>query len=334
MRDLIGYLKAHELKGDDQPLFVFVNLMETHLPYGPRPRYIRKFAPWYRQDREARDWMQRYNHEHYRWMVPLREPLTELQDRAINDLYAAEVAYLDHLLRRVFEHLETPGIQDNTMLILTSDHGEGLNNHDFVGHSLVAYDDLISVPLIIRYPKLYPAGKRVARPISTRRVFHSVLEAAGIDADADGDNEGDRAPVDVHGLSLAQALQENDIENGIAFSEAYVPDTLIALMESQDPAAIETYRCREMRRAVYRGDYKLITVGDKPDELFDMSQDPGELANLLQQEPTLVAELEDMLEDFVFEAQARAPDNWRDNRLRLEQDRDLAERLRGLGYLS
>ena len=65
-------------------------------------------------------------------------------------------------------------------------------------------------------------------------------------------------------MSLARALNGTDPEDGVVFTEAYTPDTLIALMENEDPAAIDRFRCRSMRRAVYQGDYKLITVGDKP----------------------------------------------------------------------
>ena len=333
MRDLLGYLRTRRRKGAERPLFLFVNLMETHLPYGPGSRFIRRFAPWYRQNRRAHDFMQSYNREHYRWMVPLREPLTEMQDRVLNDLYAAEVAYTDHLLRRLFNYLDDPEIRDNTMVIITSDHGEGLNHHDFVGHSLVAYDDLVRVPLIVRYPRLYPEGERVARPVSTRRVFHSILEAAGVETVFDMGDNPDRAPVNIQGLSLGRTVNGGDPENGLVFAEAFTPDTLIALMENGDPSAIEKYRCRSMRRAVYRDDYKLITVGDAPDELFDVVHDPGELENLIGQEPALVAELEGILEGFVEHAEARAPGNWEAARLKVEQDKDLADRLRGLGYL-
>jgi uncharacterized sulfatase len=277
--------------------------------------------------------MQSYNQEHYRWMVPLREPLTAMQDRVINDLYAAEVAYTDHLLRRLFNYLDEPGVRDNTLVIITSDHGEGLNHHDFIGHSLVAYDDLIRVPLIVRYPPLYPAGKRIVRSVSTRRVFHSILEAAGVEAVFDEHDKPERAPVSIEGLSLARALNGGDPEDGLVFAEAFTPDTLIALMENQDPSAIEKYRCRSMRRAVYRDNYKLITVGDVPDELFDVIHDPGELENLIGREPAVAAELEGILADFVEHADARTPGNWEAARLQVEQDKDLADRLRGLGYL-
>jgi arylsulfatase A-like enzyme len=332
VRDLVGYLRARQRKGEKRPLFAFVNLMETHLPYGPMPRFIRRFALWYRHDQEARAFMQRYNHEHYRWMVPLTQPLTALQDRALNDLYDAEVAYQDHLLRRVFGYLADPEVRDNTMVIVTSDHGEGLNHHGFVGHSLVAYDDLVRVPLVVRYPRLYPAGKRVTEPVSARRIFHAALQAAGIEAVHPSSE--DRAPVDIDGLSLASAVNGSDPEKGTVFTEAYTPDTLIALMQNDDPEAIDLFRCRSMRRAVYRGPHKLITVGDEPDELFDVVRDPAELDNMIDREPSIAAALHGLLREFVSEVEARVPEAWRSARLQIKDDQQLAERLRGLGYLS
>ncbi|MFP4343243.1 MAG: sulfatase [Anaerolineales bacterium] len=321
VRDLVGYLRVRQQKGPERPIFTFVNLMETHLPFGPPARFLRKFVPYFRHDREAREFMTRYNHEHYRWMVPLREPLTELQDRVLNDMYDAEVAYEDHLLRYVFNYVNQPEVRDDTIVIITSDHGEGMNNHDFVGHSLVAYDDLVHVPLIVRYPERYPEGLRVSRPVSTRRVFHSVLEAAGVT----------NAPVDVAGLSLAAALGADDPEGGLVFTEAFTPHTLLALMENEDPEAIDTYRCRFMRRAAYREAYKLIEVGDRPDELFDVTRDPGELDNLLERQPEVVHNLHGELERFVTEAEARRPAAVM-GQVDLGVD-DIAERLRGLGYL-
>ena len=333
LRDVVGYLRARQNRGAERPLFAFINLMETHLPFGPRPQFIRKFAPCYREDREARDFMQAYNREHYRWMVPLTEPLTELQDRVLNNMYDAEVAYEDHLMRRLYAFLDEAEVRDNTLVIVTSDHGEGLNHHDFVGHSLVAYDDLVRVPLVVRYPRLYPAGKRVTTPVSARRVFHSMLEAAGMTSINNGAGDVEGAPVNVEGLSLARPSEGSDPEAGMVFTEAYTPHTLIALMENDDPAAIEAFRCRSMRRAVYRGNYKLITVDDEPDELFDVVADPGELDNLIGQEPDLAMELNQLLTGFRTESEARRPTQWKESQLCLEEDEMLLERLRGLGYI-
>jgi len=218
------------------------------------------------------------------------------------------------------------------MVIITSDHGEGMNNHDFVGHSLVVYDDLLRVPLIIRYPRLYPASKRVSTPISTRRLFHSVLEATGISPSVNGSG-GHGAPIDVEGLSLTRSIDGPDPEDGVVFAEAYTPDTLLSLMESMNRDAIDTFRCRMMRRAIYRGKRKLITVGDKPDELFDVVDDPGEIRNLLGENPDEVAELETVLTTFVQQSEERRPGNWEYSRQLNIDDEALADRLRALGYI-
>jgi uncharacterized sulfatase len=332
LRDVVGYLRIRRNAESRRPLFTFINLMETHLPYWPPPRFIRKFAPYYQQDREARSFMRRYNLQHYRWMIPLTEPLSEVGDRTLNDFHDAEVAYQDFLLRRVFDFLNEPDVSDNTMVIVTSDHGEGMNNHDFVGHSLVAYDDLVRVPLIIRYPKLYPAGKRVTSPVSTRRLFHSVLEAAEISPNGNG-AKGRGAPIDVEGLSLTRSVDGPDPEQETVFAEAYTPDTLLALMENMDPAAIDTFRCRAMRRAVYRGRYKLIMVDDKPDELFDVVADPGETHNLLDTHHGQAAQLESVLTGLVEKAQGRRPGNWEASRQLSLDNEALVDRLRALGYM-
>jgi uncharacterized sulfatase len=326
LRDTVGYLRTRHHKGAERPAFVFVNLMETHLPFAPPQRIIRKFAPYYRKDREARAFMQKYNHAPYRWMLPMMEPLNEMQDRVLNDLYDAEIAYEDHLLRYLFRYLEEPGVRENTVVIITSDHGEGLNRHNFVGHSLVAYDDLVRVPLIIRYPKKYAAGQRVSTPISTRRIFHTALEAAGIRPANDSLYE------DLETLNLAQSLGDSDPEGGIVFSEAYTPETLLTMMKGEKSEVIEMFRCNQMRRAAYQGDYKLITVGGKPDELFDVMSDPDELTNLINDKPAVTSGLNELLTDFVLAADMRRPDNREMARLELDEE-TIAERLRGLGYI-
>ena len=330
LRDVVRYLRVHRGKEERPPVFAFINLMETHLPYRPPGRFIQRFAPYYEDDKEARDFMRGYNREHYRWMIPLTEPLGEREDRVLNDLYDAEVAYQDRLLRRLLKDLNRPSVRDNTMVVITSDHGEGLNNHNFVGHSLVAYDDLVRAPLVIRYPKKYPAGRRVSSLVSTRRVFHAALEAAGIRPHGLGT---DHAPIEVEDLTLTQALNGSSPLEATVFAEAYTPDTLLALMENENPDAIDYFRCRSMRRAAYEGRHKLITVGGEPDELFDVVNDPGETKNLLAEHPEKVSKLQRALNSFVKEAEARRPANWESaRRLRLD-DEEISERLRALGYM-
>jgi uncharacterized sulfatase len=326
LRDTVGYLRTRRHKGAEHPAFVFINLMETHLPFAPLPRFIRRFAPYYRKDREARRFMQSYNRAPYRWMLPMTEPLTEPQDRVLNDLYDAEIAYEDHLLRYLFRYLDESGVRENTLVIITSDHGEGLNRHHFVGHSLVAYDDLVRVPLILRYPDRYLGGLRISTPVSTRRIFHTALEIAGVRPASDSLND------DLERLNLARTIDGPDPEDGIVFTEAYTPETLLTLMKGEKRHIIELFRCNQMRRAAYRENYKLITVGGQPDELFDVISDPDELHNLIDREPGLTTELNRLLTDFVLAADMRRPANREAARMALDNE-TIAERLRGLGYI-
>ena len=331
LHDVVRYLRVHRASNDESPIFAFINLMETHLPYQPPARFTRKLAPYYEDDTEAKTFMEGYNREHYRWMIPLTEPLGEVEDRVLNDLYDAEVAYQDRLLRRLLKDLNKPGARDDTMVIITSDHGEGLNNHDFVGHSLVAYDDLVRTPLVIRYPRQYPAGKRVSSVVSTRRVFHAVLDAAGVQPTESRGNGG--GPDEIQALTLTQELNGSASKEATVFAEAYTPATLLALMENETPSAIETFRCRSMRRAAYAGRHKLITVGDEPDELFDVIADPGETDNLLSAHPDKVEELDQALTHFIADAENRRPANWESARKVSLDDEEISERLRALGYI-
>jgi hypothetical protein len=88
-----------------------------------------------------------------------------------------------------------------------------------------------------------------------------------------------------------------------------------------------------MRRAVYRDNYKLITVGDEPDELFNVVNDPEELDNLISEKPEVAAELSKLLTEFLAEVETRRPTNWEASRLNLDENEEILDRLRGLGYI-
>jgi len=161
-------------------------------------------------------------------------------------------------------------------------------------------------------------------------VFHSVLEAAGITPNG---TDAAHAPLDVDGLTLSRCLDASSPQEEMVFAEAYTPDTLLALMESEDPSAIETFRCRSMRRAVYEGRHKLITVDGDPDELFDVIADPAERHSILAEHPHKVARLRGALEAFADDAAARRPAQWEAARNASLDDAAISQRLRSLGYL-
>mgnify|MGYP006279805893 CR=1 FL=1 len=331
--DMVGVLRNRRRRGEERPLFAFLNVMETHLPYEPPTRFSREFAPTYHEDHEARDFLQAYNHRTFDWIAPITEPFSETEHRVLNEMYNAEVAYEDHKLQLLLDYLDEPEVQDNTLVIITADHGEGLDHHGYVGHSLVVYEDLVRVPLIVRYPRAYPSGHRIKASVSTRRIFHTILDAVDLpETSAEEEPEAFRASLAE--LSLAHSLDGSDTHEDRVFAEAYPPNTLVNLMQQRDAEAVERFRCRETRRTMYNSSHKVITVSEEPKELFDVTADPAELHNLASEQPERVEALYAELQA-VFEAAKarRKPDQVTKDSVDLDKDSQLQKRLRALGYL-
>lgn len=366
--DLNRYLHQMARRRSDpraRPFFCFVNLMEPHLPYWPPEPFVQKYAPYFKSNREARDFLRQYNAQPYRWMAPLPEPLSPLQAQVLRDIYDAEVAYQDHLLGSVFDTLRHTGLEQNTLVAIVADHGEGLGEHDFVGHAFVVYEELIRVPLILRYPGHFPAGKRIATPVSTRRLFHTLLEAAGFSPNLSPNG----APCvslklrrEVARLSLARTLAGEDPEQGTVLSEAFPPHLLIRAMESRNDSLLRARACYDIRRAFYEGMTKLIQTGDRP-SLYNLEQDPAELRDLLwvgdgdpvsslpDADPqrchdgsageagwgslspqAWLARLQQGLRTWVSWAESRQPST-APRKVNVESDADLVRQMQELGYL-
>ena len=330
LADVVAFLEDTKRGQHKKPQFMFINLMEPHLPYTPPEQYVNKFAPYFREDREIRDFMRKYNYQAFRWFLPVEDQFVEKETEVLNDLYDAEVAYQDHVLSQTLELLSQNELADNTLTIIVGDHGEGIGEHDFVGHSFVAYEELLHVPLIIRFPEQMAVGQRHKTTVSTRRVFHTALDAAGIPV-----FETEHHPAtDVKQLSLARTVQGKDPEQEVVFSEAYAPNTFLAMMETHVPHLIETFHCNFNRRAVYMGQHKLARIDGVQDEVFDLDTDPGEVNNLSRRQPELTGKLVGKLDAFMAQALARRPDNWEANQtINLEEDENLMNQLRALGYI-
>lgn len=344
VQDVVRFLQERETEPTDQPLFLFLNLMETHLPFWAPGEFVDRVAPYFRQSKEARAIMRTWNREAYRWAAPLAEPLSELEDRVLNDMYDAEVAYQDHYLGALFEALAARQRQRDTLTVIVADHGDGLGDHGYFGHGFVAYEELIHVPLILHWPGRVASDTRVATPVSTRRIFHTLLDAAAptvekattIDKALGPDAPGMRR------LSLRHTINGRDPEQQTAFSEVYPPLNFVKAIETRQPELLERYRCLATRRAVVRPSrptgamnaetLKLIAIDDQPEELYSLTADPLEETNRLAGEPALVAAYDLALEQMVGRATREKETTPAGATLDLD-DEMLRQRLRGLGYL-
>jgi len=330
LHDVRDYLRYHHSTKPDTPLFMFINMMETHLPYYPPPAAIDKWVPYLKKDREARDFLQRFNLQTYRWVAPMIEPFTPMEHQVLSDVYDAEMAYQDRQLHKVFRYLKRSGQLDNTMVVIISDHGESHGEHDFMGHAFVNYNEIVRVPFMIHYPEMFPANRRVEHEISARRIFHTILEAAGIEQEMNGHKASE--------LSLTRSVEgkEKEPQIELVVSEAPPPMNFINVMAMNNPEAIERFRVKQMRRAIYEDGRKLMTVADRSDEFFDVRLDYFEHNNLLDNPfgyENDILRLERQLEDFVLVAEAQRDGTAAGKHIDYSNNPELLDRLRALGYL-
>lgn len=328
IEDLIAYWKQHRAGGAQRPLFAFLNLMGAHLPYNPPQDALNRIAPGLRHDKRAYAFVRAFNADAARWASPPDAPLEDWQRDALNSFYDAEIAYQDEHLGLLLRYLRESGALANTVVIICADHGEGHGDHDFFGHGFVVYQELVHVPLIIHDPQRFPAGQRLPQTVSTRRLFHTVLEAAGVR----------RPPLDeadpnanVAGLTLSQAAGGSDIENGVALAEAFPPLTFVNVVQHRSPALVERLRLNGVRRGIYAGAHKLALVGEQVEGLFDIAADPGETRNLAAEQPERAAELTRHLMALVAQAEARRAEA--DPFVAPQADAATLDHLRALGYI-
>jgi arylsulfatase A-like enzyme len=241
-------------------------------------------------------------------------------------MYDAEVAYQDQLLAELFAQLDQPELRENTLVIMVGDHGEMLGEHNLMGHGLGLYQELIHVPLLIRFPG-QKDGQRVSEPVSTTYLFHTVLEAAGFDKI----ESAYAPPVRVGDFSLRDMHQAPRSVNRRVFSEAYPPMNLIKIIENLEPRILDAFHCESIHWTVYADIFKLLRIDNVQDELFNLVDDPQEIHDL-SQDAERRAEMADTLDKHLTWAFARTPDNLEDQAGNLN-DEHVLERLRGLGYI-
>lgn len=322
MSDAIRYARAYE--DDEKPFFMFINLMETHLPYWPAKPFVRKYASWVGRDGEARRFMSKFNTQAYRWATPIVKPLSELEWSALHAMYDAEVAFQDHHLGRLFRALENPRSFDNTLIIVVSDHGEGFGEHNYMGHAFTLFQEVVHVPLIVRFPGGEHGGTRVQNAVSTRRIFHTILESAGISFD---DPLGS-----VRELSLRSASNCATPADELVISEAYSPTNFVSVIERRDPDVLVPYQCLSLWRAAYTGGNKLIAVDGQPDKFYNLQIDPEEQQNLIDAAADVPGVFL-QLSDFLASQQQHAHAVQLAGAYTMDEEAEIEDRLRGLGYL-
>ncbi|HMR98875.1 MAG TPA: sulfatase [Anaerolineales bacterium] len=149
----------------DQPFFVFINYFDVHDPYTPPEPYLSKYGQT--QGGLINGFIERYHPE-----------LTPEQLQSEIDAYDGSINYVDDQINALFAELESRGELENTIVIITADHGESLGEHGLLQHSASLYRQEIHVPLIV-WGAGVPSGIIVDTPVSTTSLPSTILQLLG-----------------------------------------------------------------------------------------------------------------------------------------------------------
>jgi arylsulfatase A-like enzyme len=201
-------------------------------------------------------------------------------------------------LTPLLEGLARKGLYDDTLIVLTADHGQELLEHGGYTHSHALWEVIIHVPFIVKFPKgdrpeaLGPRRHGLSRAID---LYPALLAAAGIEV-----------PAGLPGVDIFSA-------------------------EEVDWALAERFSAgAEVDRAVVRDSMKMIRRVDKPPALFDLSQDPDELNDIAVDQPAVITEIDEMISRFIAEHPIRLQDI---DSSAPQLSEEQIEALRSLGYL-
>jgi arylsulfatase A-like enzyme len=260
--------------GAGQPFFLFVNYMDAHAPYVPPSPYDALYgdptpypSPFYRND-------DRFGY------VKGTLQMTPRDRQHIVDFYDSCLTFLDHHVGALADRLAELKLAENTVLVVAADHGEFLGEHNLLDHRLFLYEELLNVPLVVRYPGVLPAGKRVGGLVQLTDVMPTLLDLVGV-----------AGPPGMQGRNLAGLIGTGDTRVfDMAYAEYFRDEPLIELLG-------EWYDRR--LKSVRAGDWKYIWASNGADELYDLGADRGESHNLIGERPDQATKLRVRLNDWL-----------------------------------
>ncbi|MCX7012582.1 MAG: sulfatase [Candidatus Sumerlaeota bacterium] len=301
-------------KGKAQPFFLFINYMEPHDPYTPPEPFRSRFLdPTFDYDRAQKRRGGQFPTSFG------KDPLSLEEFLAQRDLYDGSTACLDHRIGLLIGELEKMGILDDTMVVLTGDHGDALGEQReyafHAQHGLV--DHVLKTPLIVRCPKAFQPGTKCRNFVQINDIFPTILDLLGLDEP--------EARASIQGESLFQAMKGPGRE--FALCEAQRPVHSLRSAWWNDPEC-DVRWCNQHWKAARGKRYKYIWSSVGQDMLFDVAKDPDERFNIIQRRPDIAKRMFAALEEKLLSFEQRYfPDTWSFRKY----DRNLARRMEAWG---
>jgi arylsulfatase A-like enzyme len=287
-----------------RPLFVFVNLIEPHSPYTSGADHRDAFVRHSELELFNNQWSSFYLGE---------KTFNERELEHLSDVYDVGLRHVDGVVGAMVDMLRSGGVLDETVVVVTADHGENLGEHEHLDHVFSLYEPTVRIPLLARHPGSFEAGQRVNAPVQLTDVYATLAGLAEIDG-------GAHVGYDLRGAALPP-------ERPILLSYDYPKQALRAMGEKAEEPVLDLHRRRLW--ALREGDLKVIVDDAGVVELYDLAEDPGELRDLAADDVERAAKLRERVLALVAEHSVA-----RDvSEPGTELDASTEDELRKLGYL-
>jgi len=317
-----GALRAlREVSADPQgrPLLLFVHTFEAHDPYLPPQRLAGRFTSkgyggqMVSSDEELLSWPYYRPEARSKLFWHLVDEADAADVQRLRDLYDACILHVDEQLGRLFAALVESGLDEQTLVVFTADHGEEFLEHGGFRHD-TQYQELLHIPLVLRPPAGLlpgpPPPRRVTGVVRSIDVLPTLLELLQLPA-----------PPSLHGRSLLPA---------IAAGRAAEEPVVFSQWTNGDYHSLRVGRWKYIHKAA-QFDTSVIEHPVDIELLFDLQTDPGELHDLAASEPEVLATMRARMG--ALRAESRALHDARGPGAEVLLDEQTRELLEGMGYL-
>jgi arylsulfatase A-like enzyme len=260
----------------DDPLFLFVNYLEPHLEYRPPADVAESWLP----ETVSYDEAMSVNQDAWAYITG-EQPMADREFEILEALYQAELEYLDGRIGELQDTFERHGLLEDTVFLVTGDHGENIGDHELMDHQYSLHESLLHVPLLIGGPGFRDGGT-VSKPVQLADLYPTILDIANV-------SESESGP----GQSICNPATIAD--NRPIYAEYVAPQPAIDTLRERYDCRNDVSKYDRRLWSVKREGVKLVRGSDGSHWLYNLDSDPGERENQFEGDHDITELLDDWI---------------------------------------
>ncbi|MBN1996943.1 sulfatase [candidate division KSB1 bacterium] len=293
----------------EKPFFAYIHYQEPHSVYFPPFPFRRRFF--------SGSWVYESKYLDFD-LIDFFGGKVEFTEQQINhykELYDGEIAYLDWRLGRLLDYLKHNRVLDNTVVIVTADHGENMGENGYFWHAFCLYDSLIRIPLIIRYPEWFASASLSSELVQIVDIVPTLADGLNLNWPFSKVRQGESLLAKKHRSAV--------------LVETFSAEKMVKRwLKRRNDLEMQDFQQYFRDLVAYRTNkYKLIKSSDGGSEFYDLENDPLEGQNLYHQDDPRVIACEKKLDEWTGTFSPHVADETQPG-----FDKDTWEKMKALGY--